>query len=117
MTDPKILALKPVAQVQIMGSFQGVPHYGCLLTMAAERRMKVNDPLYGTAELETYAAALAEAARQEERETQAAVRRKLLLVLHAAVALVRAPSWAGISDEDCELERVLIECGYLERAG
>jgi hypothetical protein len=29
-----------------MGSFQGVPHYGCLLTIEAEKHMKVNDPLY-----------------------------------------------------------------------
>jgi hypothetical protein len=74
MTDqPKIPEPEPVAQVQRMGSFQGVPHYGCLLTMVAERRMKVNDPLYGSAELETYAAAREAAARQEERERCARV--------------------------------------------
>ena len=65
---------------------------------------------------EAYAAALAEKARQDERETQAAERAKLTRVLKAAVELVCAPAWAGISDEDCELERVLRECGYV-RAG
>ena len=42
----------PVAYVQRMGSFQGVPHYGCLLTIDAEKRMKVNDPLYDRAALD-----------------------------------------------------------------
>ena len=44
--------VRPVAYVQRMGSFQGVPHYGCLLTIEATQRMKVNDPLYGQAELD-----------------------------------------------------------------
>lgn len=39
---------------------------------------------------------------------------KLARVLKAAVELVCAPAWAGVSDEDCELERVLRECGYVE---
>lgn len=34
-------------------------------------------------------------------------------VLKASVELVCAPAWAGVSDEDCELERVLRECGYV----
>lgn len=38
---------------------------------------------------------------------------KLARVLKAAVELVCAPAWAGVSDEDCELERVLRECGYV----
>ena len=40
-------------------------------------------------------------------------RQKLLKVLKAAVELVCAPAWAGVSDEDVELERVLIECGFV----
>jgi hypothetical protein len=68
------------------------------------------------ADVETYAAAREAAARQEERDAQIAKRAKLTKVLHAAVALVRSPSWSGISDEDCELERVLVECGFLDRA-
>jgi hypothetical protein len=100
MTDQtKIPAPEPVAQVQLMGSFQGVPHYGCLLTMAAERRMKVNDPLYGSAELETYAAAREAAARHEERESIAVacenfsadlVDRSLSEALKDMAALIRA---------------------------
>lgn len=39
---------------------------------------------------------------------------KLCRVLKAAVELVCAPAWAGVSDEDCELECVLRECGYVE---
>lgn len=38
---------------------------------------------------------------------------KLLKVLKAAVELVCAPAWAGVSNEDVELERVLIECGFV----
>ena len=38
---------------------------------------------------------------------------KLTKVLKAAVELVCAPAWAGVSDEDFELERVLQECGYV----
>ena len=49
--------VRPVARVQRMGSFQGVPHYGCLLNLEAEHRMKVNDPLYGQAELDAAVAA------------------------------------------------------------
>lgn len=71
--------VRPVAYVQRMGSYQGVPHYGCLLTIEAEKRMKVNDPLYGQAELDTAVAAerermnlhavtLAETARRVEQE-------------------------------------------------
>lgn len=41
---------------------------------------------------------------------------KMVKVLKAAVDLVCSPSWSGVSDEDCELERVLRECGYV-RAG
>lgn len=40
-------------------------------------------------------------------------RQKLLKVLKAAVELVCAPAWAGVSNEDVELERVLIECGFV----
>lgn len=43
-----------------------------------------------------------------------AERDKLTRVLQCAVELVCAPAWAGVSDEDCELERVLRECGYIE---
>jgi hypothetical protein len=39
---------------------------------------------------------------------------RLREVCKAAVTLVCAPAWAGISDEDCELERVLRESGYVE---
>jgi len=39
---------------------------------------------------------------------------KLECVLEAAVNLVTASSWKGVSDEDCELERALKECGYVE---
>ena len=57
---------KPVAQVQRMGSYQGVPAYGCLLTIEAEKRLKVNDPLFSLAELDAYAAAkVAEAVAAE----------------------------------------------------
>lgn len=38
---------------------------------------------------------------------------KLRQVLKAAVELTCSPAWAGVSDEDCELERVLRECGYV----
>lgn len=44
-------ALRPVAHVQRMGSYQGVPALGCLLSLEAEKRMKVNDPLYDRAAL------------------------------------------------------------------
>jgi len=43
--------------VQRIGSFQGVPHFGCLLNIEAEHRMKVNDPLYGQTELDSAVAA------------------------------------------------------------
>ncbi|CAB4159291.1 hypothetical protein UFOVP707_73 [uncultured Caudovirales phage] len=56
----------PVAQVQRMGSYQGVPAYGCLLTIEAEKRLKVNDPLFAADQLRTYAAAqVAEAVAAE----------------------------------------------------
>ena len=48
---------EPVAYVQRMGSYQGVPAYGCLLTIEAEQRMKVNDALYGQLELDQAVAA------------------------------------------------------------
>jgi hypothetical protein len=35
-----------------MGSFQGVPHFGCLLNLEAEHRLKVNDPLFDQAGLD-----------------------------------------------------------------
>ena len=60
---------KPVAQVQRVGSYQGVPAYGCLLTFEAEKRLKVNDPLFGLAEMDAYAAAKV----AEERERAAMV--------------------------------------------
>ena len=44
-------ALRPVAQVQRMGSYQGVPALGCLLSIEAEKRLRVNDPLYDRAAL------------------------------------------------------------------
>lgn len=40
-----------------MGSFQGVPHYGCLLNLEAEHRLKVNDPLFDQAGLDAAVAA------------------------------------------------------------
>ena len=49
--------VRPVAYVQRMGSYQGVPAYGCLLTIEAEQRMKVNDALYGQLELDQAVAA------------------------------------------------------------
>ena len=42
--------------------------------------------------------------------------KKLRRVLKASVEFVCAPAWAGVSDEDCELERVLRECGYVRAA-
>ena len=42
-----------------------------------------------------------------------AERAKLVRVLEAAVALVCAPAWAGVSDEDVTLERVLHDCGFV----
>lgn len=59
---------KPVAQVQRMGSYQGVPAYGCLLTIEAQKRLKVNDPLFSLAELDAYADARVAEAVAEERE-------------------------------------------------
>ena len=44
--------VRPVAQVQRMGSSNGVPHFGCLLNIEAERRLKVNDPLYDQAAID-----------------------------------------------------------------
>lgn len=41
--------------------------------------------------------------------------RKLRRVLNAALILVSSPSWAGISDKDCNLEKVLIDEGYLNK--
>lgn len=41
-------------------------------------------------------------------------RRRLVRVLTSAVELVCAHSWSGVSDEDCELARVLRDCGYVE---
>ena len=35
-------------------------------------------------------------------------------VLKAAVELVCAPSWAGVSDEDCNLERALRDAGFVK---
>lgn len=35
-------------------------------------------------------------------------------VLKAAVELVCAPSWAGISDEDCALEQALRDGGFVQ---
>jgi hypothetical protein len=55
--SPVDRGVRPVAQVQRMGSFRGVPHYGCLLNFEAQHRMKVNDPLYGQAELDAAVAA------------------------------------------------------------
>ena len=49
----------------------------------------------------------------EKIELLKAENAKLARVLKAAVELVCAPAWAGVSDEDCELERVLRECGYV----
>ena len=43
-----------------------------------------------------------------------AERAKLVRVLEAAVALVCAPAWAGVSDEDVTLERVLHDCGFVQ---
>ena len=34
-------------------------------------------------------------------------------VLKAAVELVCAPSWSGVSDEDCRLEQALREAGFV----
>lgn len=42
-------AMLPVAHVQRMGSYQGIPALGCLLSIEAERRLRVNDPLYDRA--------------------------------------------------------------------
>lgn len=46
------LGVRPVAYVQRMGSYQGVPALGCLLSIEAEKRMKVNDPLYDQAAID-----------------------------------------------------------------
>ena len=37
-------------------------------------------------------------------------------VLKAAVDLVCAPSWAGISDEDCALEQALRDAGFVQQS-
>jgi hypothetical protein len=39
--------------------------------------------------------------------------RKAARVIQAAVELVKASSWSGVSDEDVILDRVLRECGYV----
>lgn len=57
--------VRPIGYVQRMGSYQGLPNYGCLLTTWAAQRMKVNDPLYGQTELDAAIAA--------ERERCAAI--------------------------------------------
>ena len=36
-------------------------------------------------------------------------------VLKAAVELVCSPSWAGVSDEDCALERALRDAGFVQQ--
>lgn len=36
-------------------------------------------------------------------------------VLKAAVDLVCAPAWAGISDEDCALEQALRDAGFVQQ--
>lgn len=38
-------------------------------------------------------------------------------VLKAAVDLVCAPAWAGISDEDCALEQALRDAGFVQQNG
>ena len=43
-----------------------------------------------------------------------AERAKMVRVLEAAVSLVCAPAWAGVSDEDVTLERVLHDCGFVQ---
>lgn len=45
-------AMLPVAHVQRMGSYQGTPAFGCLLSIEAEKRLRVNDPLYDRAALD-----------------------------------------------------------------
>lgn len=44
----------------------------------------------------------------------AALNRKLVRVLEAAVAEVCNPAWAGVCDESVALERVLRDCGFIE---
>lgn len=78
---------QPVAYVQRIGSYQGIPQLGCLLTIEAEKRLKVNAPLYD-------AAAIA-AARREERKRWAAFVGELMLDAHVltdrqAAAIERA---------------------------
>jgi hypothetical protein len=51
---------------------------------------------------------------RRERDESRAERAKLVRVLEAAVALVCAPAWSGVSDEDVTLERVLRECGFVK---
>ena len=50
----------------------------------------------------------------EELASLRAERAKLVRVLEASVALVCAPAWAGVSDEDVTLERVLHDCGFVQ---
>jgi hypothetical protein len=85
---------KPVAQVQRMGSYQGVPAYGCLLTIEAEKRLKVNDPLFSLAELDAYAAQ----AVAQERERYVELKREFealckdhTAMMEAADELVNSP--------------------------
>lgn len=54
----------------------------------------------------------AKAAREEIERLQAMLD-KLIPVMDAAVALVCAPAWAGLSDEDCALEDVLRRTGFV----
>ena len=68
--------------------------------------------LYDGLAMDLHAMAYAEPLLKEI-ERMHADNEKLRRVLKAAVELVCAPAWAGVSDEDCELERVLRECGYV----
>jgi hypothetical protein len=52
-------------------------------------------------------------AARRERDAVRRENAKLCRVLKAAVELVCAPKWAGVSDEDMTLERTLRECGFV----
>jgi|ERR1022692_2283227 rRNA-processing protein FCF1 len=54
----------------------------------------------------------AKAAREEIERLQGMLN-KLIPVMDAAVTLVCAPAWSGVSDEDCNLESVLRRTGFV----
>lgn len=61
---------------------------------------------------EDYIWRTAKAAREEIERLQGMLN-KLIPVMTAAVTLVCAPGWSGVSDEDCNLEAALRRTGFV----